>query len=765
MPAYSIDLRGGLLRGRFDRSPVVALETDATSFHALPASIRSIADFTTTGNMTALRNDEVPRGADAVATWFDGDTILSGSAASIRHDLREPGRRVFVPVQVPCLDEMPLLTFQPRWFRSGRRHNHWNFAFRIQSAAASSPLALEALTANAEPWAQLASGVVAETKKPGAGIATLVRLWENAKQLPPMLAALVLRNLVVILVRHNEAAKAEQLLAVGMQTYAGYAELFYLAALVCIRQQRASQALPLLERAQSREGGFLGSGGESSYRVDWLRGVLAARVGNHRVAFDHFLQGMKAEPIFIPAVEALLNLRLPPRLIEAHQWEFTRVARREPQLLQKLFDYLLLHRAFEAARRIVQTIPTEDARKTQLEERLASAVSPFRANHEPPATKSGVLFAGPFFEYVSLARTNRAVADGLLASGGFDVCLEPSAPAAVLPCLFGGHEALGNALLQHPTRLDLTIRHHWPPDFRRPSRGKLAVILPWEYGAVPRVWVQQIEQNVDELWVPSRFVRDVFVRNGASADRVRVISNGVDTALFTPNGPASRPQGARGFVFLFVGGAIRRKGVDLLLEAYQAAFDPGEEVSLLLVVSGTAEAYRHASLMQQIQGAANNPRFPHVQPLLETFDDATLASLYRGCDAFVLPYRGEGFGLPLLEAMACGKPVITTALGPAPEFCPEKSTYFLAAREEEVPDERPPLGELIGDFTWFEPDFRELVQTLRHVFDHREEAAQRAIAAAKRIACEYAWARVSKLYVNRVEELVGLRVRPDVSAR
>jgi glycosyltransferase involved in cell wall biosynthesis len=121
-------------------------------------------------------------------------------------------------------------------------------------------------------------------------------------------------------------------------------------------------------------------------------------------------------------------------------------------------------------------------------------------------------------------------------------------------------------------------------------------------------------------------------------------------------------------VFLFVGGAIRRKGVDVLLEAFKTAFDTGEDVSLLLAVSGSGGAYAHNSLARQIQLAANDSRCPHVQMITDAIDDATLASLYRGCDALVLPYRGEGFGMPLLEAMVCGKPVITTARGPAQDL-------------------------------------------------------------------------------------------------
>jgi glycosyltransferase involved in cell wall biosynthesis len=754
VPLYSVDCRGSLVNRSLERSPTIALETNATSIDDIPPALQSVADATILGSISGFLSHEVPRHTDGAFTWFAGDSLLTGNPAAIRHDLRVPGRSVFVPVHVPGVDQIPFVTLQPRWFRAGRRNTYWNFNIRVQSSATATPELLQALRTKVQPWAQLASAVLAEHASPAAGVELLVRLHENSQQLPKILAALVLRNLVVLMLLHNERANAEKLLACGMQTYSGYAELPYLAALLAWRDARTSQTLALVEKCKKQETGFLGSGGESSYRADWLLGCVAASVGNESVAFAHFLSGLKCDPIFLPAVDEMLKLRLPPSLVEAHQFVFSRVVRHEPRLIEKVFDYLLLHRAFDAACRIVQSVPLPADRKAILEQRLASAYRPFPSSPSPNPRKPGVLLCGSFFEHTSLARINRELAAACLDSQKLDLCLEPSSPSALLPRIVTRGEQLVRALLRHPGRLDLTIRHQWPPDFTAPSRGKLAVIIPWEYGAIPRVWLDQIAKNVDELWVPSRFVHDVFRRAGVSIP-VEVIPNGIDPNVFYPEGPTLRPQGSRSFVFLFVGGAIRRKGVDLLLEAYQAAFDPGEDVSLVLNVSSSAGAYQHNSLLQQLQNVANDPASPHVQPLLDSLDDATLASLYRGCDAFVLPYRGEGFGMPLLEAIACGKPVITTALGPSRDFCSEETAYLISADEEEVPDEPPPLGPLVGNFTWFKPDFAELVRTLRHVYEKRDEAHRRGRAAANFAHRSYAWPQITQRYADRIHELVG----------
>jgi hypothetical protein len=160
-------------------------------------------------------------------------------------------------------------------------------------------------------------------------------------------------------------------------------------------------------------------------------------------------------------------------------------------------------------------------------------------------------------------------------------------------------------------------------------------------------------------------------------------------------------------VFLFVSGAIRRKGIDLLLAAYIATFEAHEGVSLVLALSGSGVACQHNSLTSYIQLAAGDSRSPHVQ-------------------------------------------VITTATGPSQDFASQHTAYLVSAREERVPDEPPPLGKLTGPFTWFEPDFSELARTLRHVYEHREEAKQRGRMARKHVHQQLAWPRITRMYPDRI---------------
>lgn len=83
---------------------------------------------------------------------------------------------------------------------------------------------------------------------------------------------------------------------------------------------------------------------------------------------------------------------------------------------------------------------------------------------------------------------------------------------------------------------DVHVRHQWPPDFTPPAgSGRWVVMQPWELGSVPRAWVEPLNELVDELWVPSRYVRQCFLRSGVDPSRLVVVPLGIDPARFDPS--------------------------------------------------------------------------------------------------------------------------------------------------------------------------------------------------------------------------------------
>ena len=300
---------------------------------------------------------------------------------------------------------------------------------------------------------------------------------------------------------------------------------------------------------------------------------------------------------------------------------------------------------------------------------------------------------------------------------------------------------------------DVHVRHQWPPNFTPPPEGHWVIIQPWEFGSIPKEWAQNISMHVDEVWVPSSFVRDCYITSGVPAERVFVVPNGVNLSLFNPGIPPYALKTKKRFKFLFVGGTIQRKGIDILLDAYTQAFSSSDDICLVIKDMGGQSFYKGQTAKDIIHGLQANPRNPEIEYIEHFLNDKELAGLYTACDCLAHPYRGEGFGLPIAEAMACELPVIVTGYGAALDFCSPDNAYLVPSRLLRMSEKR--IGNLeTTDYPWLaEPDRDALKDIMRHVFNHAEEAKTKGKAARIQIETNFTWDKAAEAAIQRINAL------------
>ena len=767
MALHAVEIATYRARSRSDHSPLLRLLTDETDLARLPAVVRSLADQIWLNQVTP------PLAGDAAGVWIwrRGERLLSGTAAQLRFAFSAPARRTFVPLHYDTGGDLELIGLEPRGFAPRAPEAQWSDSLdlrvRIQAAPQEPDPPAASPRPDAEPWLRMRAALRAECAQLGAGIPPLAQLAQESG-LHPLLHSLSLRNLAVMLLRQGGTEAAAALLVQAKAAYPDYRELDYLQARVALMQGKAQEAIAALKRATAEAHGaaaqiFVGSGGEAGYRSHHLLAVMAERTGRQTVALHHYLSGVRSSPAYAPAVAGLLRQRVPTTQWTAVESALLRLGRLEARYQPEVLNFLFLHRAFEALQRALEiwTLPADLRAAT--EQRL-KALTPLQlATRRPPGQRAGVVLRGPFQMHASTARINRYLAAALESDAQLELALEPTLAAEEPDAAFSRPAAWAAGMRRLPQRLDLTVRHGWPPEFEPPPTGKLSLILPWEFGAIPRAWVKPL-QRLDEVWVPSEFVRQVLLRAGVNGDKVVVVPNGVDLELYQPAGDGIRPDGVRGVCFLFVGGAIKRKGMDVLLQAWRQAFGSRDDVSLVIKDIGAHSFYKHLNLAAEVRKLAQDPAAAPVLYLNEDWSEQKLPALYRGCDVLVLPYRGEGFGMPLAEALACGKPVIATALGPAAEFCPAESGWQVQAREQEVPAELRPPGAMTGRFTWLEPDVDSLVSALRAAADAgAAERTRRGALGAAHMRAAYGWDKITAQYRRRVAALVGAPERSSVA--
>jgi glycosyltransferase involved in cell wall biosynthesis len=168
------------------------------------------------------------------------------------------------------------------------------------------------------------------------------------------------------------------------------------------------------------------------------------------------------------------------------------------------------------------------------------------------------------------------------------------------------------------------------------------------------LFLPMLAKRVKTIFVPSEYVKQKVIRR-FGVRNVTVTPNGVDRSLFHPGTTQTRFDLPEKYI-LFVGTLEPRKNLGRLLRAWTEIKDEFNDLWLMIVgVSGNVFKSIHVS--QDIERVH----------FLGYVDDASLAGLYANASLFVLPSQDEGFGLPALEAMASGTPVIVSDGGALPE--------------------------------------------------------------------------------------------------
>lgn len=252
----------------------------------------------------------------------------------------------------------------------------------------------------------------------------------------------------------------------------------------------------------------------------------------------------------------------------------------------------------------------------------------------------------------------------------------------------------------------------------------------WETTRIPGQLLAHLA-DIDEVWIPSTWGRDTLKSNGVADEHIHVIPEGVDPQFFRPRGKGRDGRGP--FRFLCVAKWETRKGIDVLLKAFSKAFTPADDVELVM--------HCHNPYIPGFSMEETFQRFGirvHAPIIFSSpLPGAALVNLYNSCDAFVLPTRGEGWGLPILEAMSCGKPVIVTDYSAPRDFVNDECGYLVEV-ESLITVFDPHFFKSNWDYgRWANPSVDHLVEIMRRVYRNPGEAAGKGRAA--RLQAESLW--------------------------
>jgi glycosyltransferase involved in cell wall biosynthesis len=309
-----------------------------------------------------------------------------------------------------------------------------------------------------------------------------------------------------------------------------------------------------------------------------------------------------------------------------------------------------------------------------------------------------------------------------------------------------------------PAHERIRLIHRDPMHFVREDDRLTLGMTYSETTEIPQEWVDRINGQVDALIVASADSATVFRQAGVGIP-LWIIPQGVNIAMFYPFKGSKRllPSKLPAFRFLSVFEWAPRKGYDVLLRAYWEEFERSENVCLI-IKTRSFKRVGDLDVRTQIQRLKERLGRETAAPVYVydgRLSETALAELYRASSAFVLPTRGEGIGLPFLEAGATGLPVIATGWGGQMDFLSAENAFLVDYRKTSVaPELRVNWGSLAGE--WAEPDVASLRRQMRWVYENYAEALNIAGRLRAKVMQERSWRTCTRQFVRRIEEETGM---------
>ena len=265
-----------------------------------------------------------------------------------------------------------------------------------------------------------------------------------------------------------------------------------------------------------------------------------------------------------------------------------------------------------------------------------------------------------------------------------------------------------------------------------------------ETTGIPDEWVRQANM-MDEIWVPSSFNVSTFRESGVTVP-IYTIPLGIDYNFFNPHIKSYKKHNKYTFLSIFEWG--KRKAPEVLLRAYSKAFSKKDDVVLICKVINNDPSVDINREIAKLNLPDNGPDILFLYN--QKIADYQMATLYTSADCFVLPTRGEGWGMPILEAMACGLPTIATGWSAQTEFLNNDNGYLLESKNLIEAEAKCPYYK---GFRWADPSEEHLIELMRYVYNNQDIARNKGLLAAQEVKEKWTWDKSAEKIIERLDQI------------
>jgi glycosyltransferase involved in cell wall biosynthesis len=268
--------------------------------------------------------------------------------------------------------------------------------------------------------------------------------------------------------------------------------------------------------------------------------------------------------------------------------------------------------------------------------------------------------------------------------------------------------------------LTYTLPRNFRHRFNKDSALKLA-IYNYETSILPKVWKKEIN-HIDYVLPSSSFSKEVFVNSGWPEEKCIVVPHGISLEDFEDKSKVKNLKTKKSFKFLNVSIPHYRKNINTLVDAYYSEFTDRDDVCLLIKTSLSKPRFKfECNVVREILKAQKKHKgkpLPQVEIVKHRYD--SMVPLYNTCDCLVSASSSEGFGLPLLEALAADMLVISPGRTGQADFLNKKNSLVVEAKKIEASKRYQYWRSSPGAETYM-PRVGSLAENMRLAFEGHKE--------------------------------------------
>jgi len=300
---------------------------------------------------------------------------------------------------------------------------------------------------------------------------------------------------------------------------------------------------------------------------------------------------------------------------------------------------------------------------------------------------------------------------------------------------------------------DAVLRLGFPYDFTPHQTAPTFVFGTSEFGTLfpnmisPRTPIARaVTEKRLTVITPSQWSKKGFVHSGFPEEQVKVIPHGVATHIFRPLPPPLRQNLRQAFgwedkfIFLHIGAMTLNKGIGYAMKAFASV--AAEFPQARMVLKGLDKLYQSRDgmgtmLREHLSKAEMQLISDKIIYFGEVMSFREIAALHQAADVYLSPYQAEGFNLPVLEAAACGIPVICTAGGSTDDFVTDDFAW-------RIPSTIGPHINSTGNQGFkLTPSLADLTALMRQAVTDSERREKVRRSGPEHVRRHYTWQKVS----------------------